>query len=264
MSALGPKEASMVLLDQLEQKGIRTAACLFRQSPTPSSYIIQSSKTGSRTIISNNIIDDITLDEFSRAITQTPAFVYANSGAPLDWIHFEGRNVVEAVNQMDWLHEKASREGWRSSLTISVELEKPDRENIDAMMSRGDVVFFSKLFAERRGYGNPHSFLRSMRPNCKPDAILFCTWGSGGAFCLAPDGAEHHGPAIKLKQVIDPVGAGDTFIAGVIASLLCGKDLMSTTAFACEIASRKVAQEGFGGLATTEIRRRFDICNRSG
>lgn len=72
MSALGPQNTSKynnaikhfvnkltfivcsALLEELESKGIKTSTCLFRKEPTPSSYIIQSSKTGSRTIISCN------------------------------------------------------------------------------------------------------------------------------------------------------------------------------------------------------------------
>ncbi|RCI03017.1 hypothetical protein CU098_002002, partial [Rhizopus stolonifer] len=54
MSALGPREESIGLLSQLELKKINTMTCLFRKEPTPSSYIVQSTETGSRTIISAN------------------------------------------------------------------------------------------------------------------------------------------------------------------------------------------------------------------
>lgn len=121
-------------------------------------------------------IEDITLDEFARQFEMAR------------WVHFEGRNIDQVVQQIDWLDAKASRENWRSLLTISVELEKPDRENIDLLMPRvciyifreisqwwltfntpqGDIVFFSKLFAERRGYTDPAAFLRSVRQQCKP------------------------------------------------------------------------------------------------
>jgi ketohexokinase len=55
---------------------------------------------------------------------------------PLSWVHFEGRNVEEAVKQIDWLDNKARQEGWRSQLRISVELEKPDRPHIDTLLNK--------------------------------------------------------------------------------------------------------------------------------
>lgn len=61
------------------------------------------------------------------------------------WVHFEGRNIDQVVQQIDWLDAKASRENWRSLLTISVELEKPDRENIDLLMPRVCIYIFREI-----------------------------------------------------------------------------------------------------------------------
>lgn len=55
---------------------------------------------------------------------------------PFNWIHFEGRNIDQVVQQIDWLDNKAITEGWRDQLIISVELEKPDREHIDWLMPK--------------------------------------------------------------------------------------------------------------------------------
>lgn len=49
--------------------------------------------------------------------------------------------------------------------------------------------------------------------------------------------------------MIDAIGAGDTFIAGIIFSLSRNMSLSLSLKFACELASRKVAQQGFSGLA---------------
>ncbi|KAJ5676078.1 pfkB family kinase [Penicillium macrosclerotiorum] len=48
-----------------------------------------------------------------------------------------------------------------------------------------------------------------------------------------------------------PIGAGDTFIAGMLYALNCKNeewDLAKKLSFANQIAGRKVAQEGFSGL----------------
>lgn len=80
------------------------------------------------------------MDDFKRKIeiintTKTMSLNFEKS-VPFNWIHFEGRNVDNAVQQIDWIDAKATKEGWRSKLHISVELEKPDRENIDALMPK--------------------------------------------------------------------------------------------------------------------------------
>lgn len=87
---------------------------------------------------------DITKDEFARkfemsSITKTMSFEF-DARPAYSWVHFEGRNVYETAAQIDWLEAKAKREGWRSQLTISVELEKPDRPHIDILLTR--VIFF--------------------------------------------------------------------------------------------------------------------------
>ena len=50
----------------------------------------------------------------------------------------------------------------------------------------------------------------------------------------------------KIDMVVDPVGAGDAFIAGVILSLgIRGYDIGRGLRFACELASQKCSQYGF-------------------
>lgn len=50
--------------------------------------------------------------------------------------------------------------------------------------------------------------------------------------------------------IYSPVGAGDTFIAGMLYGLLCRKDwdLTRRLRFANRVAGMKVGQEGFGSL----------------
>ncbi|CAO3629412.1 unnamed protein product [Cunninghamella blakesleeana] len=252
MSALGSKEASSLLVQNLEDMGIKTKACIYRKTPLPSSYIIQSSKTGTRTIISHNKTLEISKDEFVKKIeflSINKAASFSDNTAPFSWVHFEGRNVDNVVNQVDWLDSKATEEGWRSQIVISIEMEKPDRENIDLLLPKGDVLFFSKLFAERRGYNHPNDFLRFIKQQCKPSATLFCTWGESGASAFLSNGKLIHASALPVHDVIDPVGAGDTFIAGIIFCLSRKLNTLTALKFACEIASRKVAQKGFDGLA---------------
>ncbi|KAI8086398.1 putative PfkB family kinase [Halteromyces radiatus] len=252
MSCLGPKEASTALISSLETLGIKTKACIHRQTPTPSSYIIQSADSGSRTIISYNKTIDMTKDEFIHKFEEASnnkTKMLCDRQIPFSWVHFEGRNVHNVVEQIDWLDTKATQEGWRSQLIISVELEKPDRPDIDLLLPKGDVVFFSKLFAQTRQYNHPKDFLQAIRPQCKSSAKLFLTWGEQGASCLLENGEIIHASAMPIHQVVDSVGAGDTFIAGIIFCLCRKLNVLTALKFSCELASRKVTQNGFNGLA---------------
>lgn len=74
------------------------------------------------------------------SITKTMSFEF-DARPPFSWVHFEGRNVYETAAQIGWLDTKATREGWRSQLTISVELEKPDRPHIDILLTRVRTAF---------------------------------------------------------------------------------------------------------------------------
>jgi ketohexokinase len=50
--------------------------------------------------------------------------------------------------------------------------------------------------------------------------------------------------------VVETIGAGDTFIAGMLYMLTCASDrnLLQQLSFANELAGRKVTQEGFKDL----------------
>jgi ketohexokinase len=52
-----------------------------------------------------------------------------------------------------------------------------------------------------------------------------------------------------IEKVIDPVGAGDAFLAGIILALgVRGHDIARGLRFACELASRKCSQRGYKNL----------------
>jgi ketohexokinase len=80
-------------------------------------------------------------------------------------------------------------------------------------------------------------------------STLFCTWGSQGASCFRSTTKEVlTTSALQIDTVVDTVGAGDTFTAGVIYGLSNGFELRDVLKFSCELAGRKVSQNGFDGL----------------
>lgn len=62
-------------------------------------------------------------------------------------------------------------------------------------------------------------------------------------------GTRFSSSAGHVGAVVDTVGAGDTFIAGIILALgVRGYDIGRGLRFACEIASQKCSQYGFKRL----------------
>ncbi|MEW5892564.1 MAG: PfkB family carbohydrate kinase [Pseudomonadota bacterium] len=196
---------------------------------TPVSYILLHEANGSRTIVHHRDLAELAFEDFRALLLHR-----------YGWIHFEGRNVAEVARMMRHLRARSF------AGRISVEIEK-DRPGIETLMAQADLVLFSRAFAQARGHSTAAALLAAMRP-LAPQAMLSCTWGEQGAWALDDAGQLHHGPASPPARVVDTIGAGDVFNAGMIAALSGGADLPAALAAANELAGRKVGQRGFAGL----------------
>ncbi|TFB05320.1 Ketohexokinase, partial [Trichoderma ghanense] len=243
--------------------------CLYREAHTQaaSSYIIHSEQTGSRTIVNYNDLPEMTVGEFE-------AVVRRFSASEDTWWHFEGRIPDTTLECVRTLRDKLP------NAQISVEVEKPGRDGLHELAAEADVVFYSKSWAERKRVlpstlehpacdvvllneswpldstiVNPyrarstHTHTRSSR------SLALCTWGAEGAAALRqPSEQVIHCPVetrAKSIFVVDSVGAGDTFIAGMLYSLVCRSrdwDISHGLRFAVHLATTKVQREGFQGL----------------
>mmetsp|Transcript_94304 Transcript_94304/g.266297 ORF Transcript_94304/g.266297 Transcript_94304/m.266297 type:complete len:368 (-) Transcript_94304:159-1262(-) len=249
----------------------------------PSSFIISSEQTGSRTIVSTrNGVRELGVAHFSAALTR--AFSAASDFAKPRWCHLECRQPPRAMVQL--------AEAWRAEAklqspvpALSVEVEKPaiDLNELLPVLQVCDHAFFSQEFVEancskviavtgrRSGEMSPvpkrprsegHAvdakseehvalrFLRAISERAGPACTsLICPWGEHGAF--AWDGASRScifEPAHSQPQVVDSVGAGDTFVAAYIHAVLLGAGVERSLRCACAVAGRKVGQVGFAAL----------------
>ncbi|KAJ5541623.1 pfkB family kinase [Penicillium frequentans] len=206
-----------------------------------SCYIIKSQSTGSRTIVNYNELPDMTLEEFIRITDEL--------GPRATWFHFEGRIPAVTFGCIQYLRKQYP------SARISVELEKPGREGLQELAGLADVVFYSKTWAQGLGYVSAEECLRDQSTKAQNAILLCCTWGQDGADAFEPGTGEFvHVDAYTSAgfQVVDPIGAGDTFNAGMLYALNCKDkewDLCTKVKFANRIAGMKVAQEGFPGLS---------------
>jgi ketohexokinase len=187
----------------------------------PTSCVLLSAATGSRSIVHFRNMPEYLAEDFRRL----------DLGA-VDWIHFEGR-AVDQLGQM-LLHVRAG-----ANARISLEVEKP-RDGIETLFQYADLLLFSRGYAEARGYGDAAAFLADL------DAAVpaTCTWGAEGAWAREADGKVLHAPAPDTAPVVDTLGAGDVFNAGMIHVLGKGSSLATALNEAVSLASSKCTREG--------------------
>ncbi|OQX01908.1 MAG: carbohydrate kinase [Thiothrix lacustris] len=191
---------------------------------SPVSYITLNQQNGSRTIVHHRDLAELSAEAFC----QIPVERY-------DWLHFEGRNVAELAKMLAYARENVIDQ------PISLEIEK-DCEGLEALIEQVDLVMFPRAYAHTQGFMDAESFLRD-RQEKHGKVWMTCTWGEQGAWAIDQLGEVFHAPALSVK-VVDTLGAGDVFNAGLVHALATGQLLEEALRHAVKMAGRKVAQRG--------------------
>ena len=227
---LADEPDARTIVEDLQRHGIDLGACRrVAQGKVPTSYILLNRQNGSRSIVHYRDLPEYDCEDF-RAIDLDP----------LDWLHFEGRAVESTAGMLE-----AARRA-RPELVLSLEVEKP-RPGIEALFDLPGVLLFSRAYARALGRERPEAFLAWARERA-PRAELYLAWGEAGGYALAPDGRVHHCPARAPARVVDTIGAGDVFNAGVIDARLRGRAVDRALAAAVDLAGRKCARAGLDRL----------------
>jgi len=227
---LASDPSSQIIRQDLQNHGINFQRCPVKDdSITPTSYIILNRRNGSRSIVHYRDLPELDLAAFKR---------YDLSH--YQWLHFEGRAVNETLLMMQYAKQQ------QPQLPCSLEIEKP-RKGIEKLFAKADLLLFSRHYAEAHGYHNAAGLLHAMQSQA-PHARLICAWGSEGAFALDQQGGVIHTPAFTQSQVVDSLGAGDTFNASIIHNLLKGTSLAQALHDSCYLAGLKCSQQGFNNL----------------
>ncbi|CAN8095839.1 unnamed protein product [Discula destructiva] len=215
------------------------------QTEAASCYVLQSQATGSRTILSHNDLDDMTLEEFIDI-----AAAFKDRDGQTRW-HFEGRVPETTLRCIQHLRRHLPRS------RISVEIERPGRAGLRELAREADVVFISQAWAEDEGYATAEDCLLGELASLRFGSVMLCTWGARGACGVCKSnppgqviGVEPRGGSVI--EIVDAIGAGDTFIAGVLNGLWCVDwALYKTVRFAVDLATAKIQQDGFRRLTST-------------
>lgn len=229
LCTLGDDASGEILLADLQQQGVGTELIVsLPEGRTPTSYITLNRSNGSRTIVHYRDLPELSVDDFPLSEVERH-----------DWFHFEGRNI----DQLEQILERLQRK--RIDQPISIEIEKP-RPGIERLYSHADILLFSRAFALAHDYTCADELFDALRKQ-QVKAMLVCSWGEAGAYACDA-GRRFHNPAFVPASVVDTLGAGDTFNAGLILAMLEGRPLDTALRNACELAGRKVGQTGFANL----------------
>lgn len=227
--SLADNYSSHIIEQDLAYYDIDTHRCRrIKGAHAPTSYITLNRSNGSRTIVHHRELDEFEYSDFIQ-----------HDFNQVDWLHFEGRHVEQTLKMMQY-----SREHY-PELPISLEIEKP-RPHIESLIAHADFVLFSSHYALARGHKSAAELLHQSQSHGGQYQI--CTWGSHGAYARSKDNSILHAHPVKIPRVVDSIGAGDTFNAGLIHAILVGKDLEQSLNFANSLAARKCAQQGFVNL----------------
>lgn len=129
---------------------------------------------------------------------------------------------------------------------VAVDIEAavaPDREAMLQRIDRADIAFFNES-GFRAGTGQAPSLaaLSALLGRTRLRAVVV-TLGAAGAIAASREGQARHG-AFVPPTVADTTGAGDTFNAAFLLTLLEGQSLESCVRFACAAAGHAVTAIG--------------------
>ncbi|KAH8259351.1 hypothetical protein KR026_002955 [Drosophila bipectinata] len=233
---LSKSVAFRALLEDLRKREIGTNHCPETEKDPPFSSIILAQDSGTRTIIHcNKNYPEPTFEDFSKIDL-----------SQYGWVHFEARNPKEVSKMIQSIREHNKKTGQK--ITISLDFETRYDQNLE-LCQPCDIVVFSKELAAQKGWESAQETVEGLAADISGNGekrVIICPWGSQGAVCLDAAGDFHSIAAYKPEKIVDTLGAGDTFMAGLIyASFVDQLSLTDAMDFANWVAGHKISDYGY-------------------
>lgn len=234
------------LYEDCTQRNIEIHNCPKSKMNPPFSSVILVKSKGSRTIIHANT---------GFPILEYKDFCKINL-RKYSWIHFEGRNVEETKQMIDMIRTY-NKEHCNKAIHISVELEKLNKD-LYTLAMRSDVVFVGKDLAQHMGWSTAkEAVCNSLKIICDlktkenykdfQNPSIICPWGSERSDALDGLSNEYFSlKAVPVENIVDSLGAGDTFVAAVIYAMNnLKKNLADAVDYGNHMAAFKIQHQGY-------------------
>ena len=223
VAALAEDVEARWLQDQLRAEGVELSGCQrFPRGSTPISSVWLARRGASRSIVHYRDLPELSLSH----LLSLPQ-------AGVGWLHLEGRNC-ETLGR--WL-ARTETPGSR----ISLELEKP-RPGLEDLLDRVSLGILSRAYLRKTGEDARECLLRLQHR--RPWLQLACTMGAEGLWLLDAGAEPQHLPAPRVIENGDSLGAGDVFIAALIAARSRGLGLEQAAQQAQQAVARKMLGAG--------------------
>lgn len=205
----------------------------FIQGSTPNSIVTLNAHNGSRTIVHYRDLPEVNFDYFAKIEIEN-----------YDWLHFEGRNIENLEGMLNICKTFLDKQ------PISMEVEKP-RVGIESLFPQANLLIFSHHYATAKNFSDGESLLTAMA-ELAPNTNLVCTWGAKGVWFKGINAQIAHIPALPVNPIVDTLGAGDTFNAGLIHKLSTGDSLQAACEFANQLAAQKIQKRGLDDILNSK------------
>ena len=231
------------LLNDFKHNKVKTenVVVLEQESHTPPvAFIWVSEKTKTRTIVADfEKVTELTYTDFEKL-----------DFSLYKWMHFQGRkNTPDIISMIEMIDKYNKDKPITDEIKVSVEIElpKPICPQLGELFDKANYVFVSKDYSREEGYSSKEEAVEGLLKCCKSDATIICPWGEDGA---AAANKEHVVTSLAYppSELVDTVGAGDTFMAGTIFSLCADKTIDHAIRFGCQVAGAKCGMRGYSGL----------------
>lgn len=204
---------------QLEQAGVDLSLCqVHARGRTPQSSVWLVRRGATRSIVHYRDLAELSLEHL-RTLDDK------NYG----WLHLEGRNI-ETLSS--WLGESVMDRS-----RVSLELEKP-RPGLEDLLDRVAVAVVSSHYLRETGETVDDGLARLQLH--RPWLSLVYTEGAKGVRIRATKGDRHHLPPPRVIDEGDSLGAGDVFMAGLIAALYRDHGLLEAVEKAQQAALKQL------------------------